>query len=403
MIDKTAIVFGTGIVALSAIRAYARTGVSVVHVSTKLDDIAGCSRFISEKVVVSVANNAEQSIIEFLVNNGERWDGALLDPVNDPYMVLISKHFELLSKYYVVAVQRWDLLKNLVEKDRLYVHANHVNVPVPRIIHIKSGDELSDDEQEMELPCIVKPTQTPKFFSVYGQKVLVAKNADQLKDLVNDALGHELDIMVSSIIEGPDTNLFIYISYLDDSGNIMGEVCVQKLRQHPSSFGVGSVVRSVPMIDEIKQYSQTILDRLQYRGFSAAEFKLDEKTSDYKLVEINTRSVLYEQLFTKCGVNFKEIMVKSKLLKQKIKIDNYEAGVTWIQNFSEVFEVKRYLRRNPGSILDFFRVYRRPWVFAIPVLDDPGPFIKMFKKQIVPGILRKLSRVFGESRDNQSA
>ena len=119
-----------------------------------------------------------------------------------------------------------------------------------------------------------------------------------------EARHHELDVMVSEIIPGADSDLYHYRSYIDSQGSILAEMCTKKLRQHPPGFGVACVSKTIPMIHEIRQLALKLLRHFAYQGESSVEFKLDNRNNRYNLMEINIRPVLPELHFVAAGINF---------------------------------------------------------------------------------------------------
>lgn len=83
--------------------------------------------------------------------------------------------------------------------------------------------------------------------------------------------------MVSEIIPGDETNYVVHACHLNDRGEVLAEACMRKIRQHPAEFGVGSVTKSIPMIEEACEASLILLRDCRYRGFSATEYKWDPR------------------------------------------------------------------------------------------------------------------------------
>ena len=396
---KYAIVLGTGVVALGTIREYATVGIPVIHVSGKKDDIAGVSNKISRRVFVPFSAENTQPLFDLLVEQSHEWQGALIDPVNDPYIVFIAQNHEALSQHYRLAVQTWDKISGIIEKHRLYQLSHDIGVPAPRIYHPDQGGSLDECCEQFEFPCIIKPTQTPAFFATYGTKVLVVNNPSELLPKYEDVTRRQLDVMVSEIIKGDVLDLYIYICYRNDDGDILAEMCVQKIRQKPQGFGVGSVIRTVPMIGELKRSALKLLEASDYTGMSATEFKRDQGGSgDFKLIEINTRAVLYERIFSTCGINFREILFYDKVYAEKRTCPDYRKEVYWIHQFDELSNFSHYLKKKVTlTSRTFFEPYFKSHVYAVPLFSDPRPFLKMVRKVVLPMVRNQLRKLFARS------
>ena len=190
-----------------------------------------------------------------------------------------------------------------------------------------------------------------------------------------EARHHELDVMVSEIIPGADSDLYHYRSYIDSQGSILAEMCTKKLRQHPPGFGVACVSKTIPMIHEIRQLALKLLRHFAYQGESSVEFKLDNRNNRYKLMEINIRPVLPELHFVAAGINFPFITYLDLVEGLKTERLVYDTDIYWIQNFSDTREFLRNLRFRKISLNDYLLPYRKRKVFCVPFFDDPMPFV----------------------------
>ncbi|MHA1381608.1 MAG: hypothetical protein ACTSRG_24840 [Candidatus Helarchaeota archaeon] len=133
--------------------------------------------------------------------------------------------------------------------------------------------------------------------------------------------------MVSEIIKGADDKLFSFSSYIDKNGEAFAHFCRQKIRQNPPYFGVARISKSIELIPELRIKSEKIIRALSYKGIYHCEFKKDSITEEFKLIEINSRFILANNLFEKCGVNFAYIMYKDLIENKKIRINNYRKNI----------------------------------------------------------------------------
>ena len=109
--------------------------------------------------------------------------------------------------------------------------------------------------------------------------------------------------MVQEIVPGDDTALFGYLAFFDEEGVEVAWLTKQKLRQHPAQFGDGSLQITVDA-PEVAALSRRLLGAFDVRGFVGVEFKRDERSGTYYLIEINPRTVSGNQLAISAGVDF---------------------------------------------------------------------------------------------------
>jgi predicted ATP-grasp superfamily ATP-dependent carboligase len=245
---RKAVVLGHGDTALGVVRALAQSGVKVIYVSTATRDHARFSKFISDRVRAPFLKDNGRELLGFLLETRKNWDGALLVPCNDVSVSFVSRNRDALKARYVSAVQGWDVISRIMNKRLLYPHAQEIGVPLPTVLFPDSIQSLARDDSALGYPCILKPHESHSFFDVYQRKVQIVHNPEELIQKFSDAQRHNVGVMVSEIIPGPDHCLFNYHSYVDNEGSVLAEMCLQKLRQHPVGFGVSCLSKTVPMI-----------------------------------------------------------------------------------------------------------------------------------------------------------
>jgi predicted ATP-grasp superfamily ATP-dependent carboligase len=202
-------------------------------------------------------------------------------------------------------------------------------------------------------------------------------------------------MMISEIIPGDDSQFFHYRSYIDGKDNVLAEICTQKLQQIPPGFGVARVSRTVPMIDALRVHTLDLLRSLHYRGVSSAEYKYDTRDEQYKLIEINSRPVIPELLFTEAGVNFSHISYLDLVEGVQRDVPAYDPEIYWIDQFGEFYEMVRTFAGGRPAFGNYFRPYRKHrMVFCVPFFKDPLPAL-VRAAELIRLLMRDLGRRLG--------
>lgn len=371
-----AVVLGGHYGALSVARALGGQGLGVAVVATDRDDHACHSRFVSEVVVAPDPAEDSDGLLKVLMGSDEAWSGALLVPTLDEYVTWVSQNRAELGRKFVFAVQGWDVIEPIVSKNLLYATARGLGVPMPDFLVPDSVSSLDAWRDERHYPCILKPYESRRFSEIYGTKVLIARDHEELVRKYADTQDHMLDVMVCEIIPGEDSSIFTYHSYIDSRGEVLAEICTQKLRQYPSGFGQGSVVRTVPMIAEIRAHALALLRASGYRGESSTEFRLDSRDGRYKLMEINTRPIVYERLLVEAGVNLPHITYRDLVEDVRQAPEAYETDLHWIHNHWEFVNLVRLVKSGHLGLGRFLQPYGKKRVYAVPFFDDPVHFLR---------------------------
>jgi predicted ATP-grasp superfamily ATP-dependent carboligase len=116
---------------------------------------------------------------------------------------------------------------------------------------------------------------------------------------------------------------------------------------------------------------------------AVVEVKRDARDNKFKLIEINTRPVLYQRLFGKAGLNITETLNNDSLEQLAGKAVCGRPGIYWMHNVSEIYALKRHLLSRDRTLREFFRPYLKPHIMALPVYGDWRPLMASLKKFIV--------------------
>ncbi len=368
---RRVILFGNGDATLSAIRGLAAEGIRVIHLYTRWGEPAHFSRFAWKRIRVPSPEHEGEKLLEALLSLGERWGGTLLIPSDDATVAFVSRHRDVLASRFICGVGPWDVVGGILNKRSLYEQAQKIGIPVPRTLFPDSVEALRARMKDVVFPCMLKPHESHLFFEAYGRKLTVVHNEQELIGAFTDAHERGLGVMVCGIIPGPDSSLFHYWSYTDAEGSILAEACMQKLRQKPVGFGVGCLVRTVPVLPELREMGRTLLESFSYTGVSSVEFKRDDRDGRFKLMEINTRVILPEALLIASGVNFSH-MAYQEFVEGVRPSAQYRPNVYWVHNFLELYRLLFY--RNL-SLREFLQPYRKKPAVCIPFWNDPLAFL----------------------------
>jgi len=386
---QQAIIIGSGVVSLGVINDLAADGVKVIHISPKKDDVALRSRWTDDKVILGANSNQADELIDLLDSRSSRWKGACVIPTTDPMLRIVSKNLDQVRRSYVTPVIPWHKLERVVNKGQLYASAAEAGIPTPRIYYGQALADVANWIKELEFPVIVKPSETPAFFSQFNAKVLRADNAQQLHRHLAEVKRLGLDVMVSEIIPGRQTDLKAYRCYIDQSGNVIAEMCSEKVRSHPPEFGVGIVQRTIPMHGTLQAQGRTLLNKLDFTGFATVEFKYDSRDRKFKLMEINPRPAMIQRLFRAAGINFAKLTVDDLGGRELFANYQYRAGVYAIHNTADLYHFRRFAKQGLSGLHDYFQPYFvRRKALLLPPIRDPAPFI-YDTRRIVGGWLRK--------------
>jgi D-aspartate ligase len=375
------IVIGCSLTGYAVIRALAKKNIYIIAMTYAKRDVAQLSRYVSEVVHCPPPEDEEQ-FVGLLIKNADRWAGALILETADSAAITLSKHKEILSKYYRIATPDWSVLSIFVEKEKTYALAKEFDIPHPKSIPLSEWKDLNEIS-EILYPCILKPVRSFEFTSIFHVKNFEVNNDRELKEKYKLCLDADQSMILQEIIPGPDDNLYKMQGYVNSQGKLVGKFFYRKLRQNPPQFGIARLGISTDRYPEVEQLTEELLHRANYKGYFSNEFKLDPRDGQLKLIENNCRMPRSGMLAIACGINFPWLMYQDLVLNQQSDVTQYKTGTYWIDFWSDIsnslfrhHEEEIQLREYIGPYLSRNKVFA-DWNFR-----DLKPFMGLASQTI---------------------
>jgi predicted ATP-grasp superfamily ATP-dependent carboligase len=380
-IDK-AIVIGCKVPGYAVIRALADKSVYVIALTYSVNDFAHLSKYVSEVVRTSPPEVNEGEFINVLVENGERWKGALILETSDAIAVALSRNEKILSRYYKVVTPDWEILKLFVEKEKTYALAKEFDIPHPKSLHLELQTDLKGIEK-FKFPYILKPVRSHEFVSRFQAKNFKVSSEIELKEKLQLCLDAGFPVILQEIIPGPDDNLCTMLGYINSQGKLVGKFFQRKLRQNPPMFGVMRVGISIKKYEEMEQLTKKLLDPINYRGFFGIEFKKDVRDNQWKLMENNCRMIGPGFIATACGVNFPWIIYLDLVKNQQVDVPEYKIGTYLIELYADLSNSIQHHNFENIKLYDYIKPYLYiDKAFADVDFHDMKPFMRLTSQRL---------------------
>ena len=364
------VVVGLHTVGLGVARALTELKVPIFGVYYDSKDMGTRSNCLTEKFFAPHPEREEAEFISYLLNLAAKVGPSLLIPASDASLVAISRHKHELAANYLVACVEWEIVERFIAKEHTYALAEAAGVPTPRTVLPHSLAEVEAYSREIEFPCLVKPSQSHRFFEVFRTKMFRVENQAELMAAYQRAANAGLEVMLQELIPGEASCGANYNSYWAGNQPLV-EFTARKIRNAPPDFGSPCVVSSAP-VPEILEPGRKILNALHFDGYACTEFKQDPRDGVYKLIEVNGRHNLSTLLAVRSGVNFPVIHYRHLVLGEIPHPATYREDIYWIDLTRDLFYNLFRTRSDEG----FFAPYWRKHVFAILDFKDPQPFLK---------------------------
>ena len=375
-------------------------GISVISVSSDPGNLTFQSRY-AQGVICPDFASAEAAFVEFLLELGQRISPKpVLFANGDEVSLVLLRNRESLQVCYHLPFAPYDLALQLTDKTAFYQLLEEHQIQHARTYLPQTSEEVKALAEKVAFPCIIKPSQSQTFSSIFGNKCLRADSPEQLLELYANVAKLEPQVIVQELLQG--TERYLVYNYVSQSGEHKAISAYRKERIFPIDFGNATACRSI-VDPDLEEQATRLLKALNYRGLGEAEFQRDARDGQLKVVEINIRSTTQSRLSAACGVNMEYIAYRDLLGEQQDFVANRRAGVLWVDLYRDmlaVFTDEGY-RNNTGlTISQWIGSMRGQRVFAFCSLRDPWPGLVVMIQAIKRHLLNR--KVFARAKTSLS-
>jgi D-aspartate ligase len=372
--------------ALAVCRTLGRKGVAVAANDEPGGAPARNSRYRSESVVWEPWPRDPGSLVERLLEWGERQDEpALLIPVDDAATIALDTHRDRLAAAFRFPLLPEGLAERLSSKWEMAQLAERHGVATARVARLESGTHVDDLLQQFGLPVVVKRISGWSADSRETPSVTLARTKE---DVLSVAADGGDNLLLQEYIPGGSNTSWMFNGYFDAEGRCRFGLTGYKVRQYPVDGGFTTLGRLEPN-EELLRTAIEFFEAVRYVGIIDVGFRFDMRDSSYKLLDVNPR----------VGSTFRLFAAEDGRDVVSTWYDDLTGGDpgppvlaaptrTW-QVEPHDLRVVRSLRRRPGeSLWPLVRSAARASERAWWTRDDPKPFLAA----IAHGCARRLKR-----------
>lgn len=377
-------------IGLSTIRCLGKEGIHTVAVDYNENDRYGAaSKYCSEQLIAPYYQENKEEFIQYLIDYAKKQEKKpVLIPCHDNYVEIMDEYCEELKPYYLFAQTQKGLATIVMDKEKLHALAKEYGVKVPETVRVTEDDYTTQVEKRIGFPCIVKPTDSPRFVATFRKKLFIVNNVTELVEAVEKAHEKNLEVIIQRIIPGFDDHMYTFDAYLNQDSKVVHWTTCQKHRQYPINFGA-SVYTEQRYVKELYDIGAKFLEEIGYKGFGEIEFKKDENTGEYYLIEINARITNFNNLLYKVGLNFPYITYR-ELTGNPIEpyaITHDTKRVFWYV-YEDLLAMKGYLKTNQLTKTQIIQSLFKKKAYAIWDITDLKPVYLFMKKILAKKFVR---------------
>jgi len=377
-----AIVFNCHITGLAVARSLGQRGVPVIGLDRDENGYGLHSRYTTVAGRCPYPLDDERVFVDLLLEIGAALkQKAVLFPCLDEWVFAVARHASELGAYFILPFSDIETVERILDKNRLYRKCEDRGIPIPQTYYV--GEQTPEQiSNEISYPCIVKPALQREFTNEFGEKVLRANDREAFLALCKRAGHHPL--LAQEIVGAGIDSFYSLCSYIGRDGQAKGAFVGRKLEQYPPDFGTACLVDS-RYVEEIVERGVDILKEFGYHGISEVEFIYDDRSREYKLLDINTRVWKWIGLPISAGIDLPWLAYADAVFGDVEAAPNQRDGLRWVY-------LKDYiaLRRQTSGVQET-TLTRHEWldlmagsensqiVDAVFSNDDPEPFVQMIE------------------------
>ncbi|WP_010677328.1 carboxylate--amine ligase [Bacillus timonensis] len=368
-------------IGLSTIRCLGKQGIHTVAVDYSYEGTYGAdSKYCTEHIIAPHYRKDTEGFIDFLKEYARKQTAKpVLIPCHDNYVEVIDQYLNELKEYYLIPQTEQGLYTKTMDKELLHQLATEHGMLVPETVRLNEDNFYEKIEETIKYPCVVKPTDSPTFVSIFRKKLFIVNNREELDEALQKAKEAKQEVIVQRIIPGFDDHMYTFDAYLNQDAKVTHWVTAQKFRQYPINFGA-SVYTGQRYVPELKEIGTRFLEAIGFKGFVEIEFKKDAETGQFYLIELNVRITNFNTLLNKVGFNFPYITYR-ELTGNPLppKGLEHDTGQVFWYAYEDFYAVKGYLKTGQLTMGQVIRSYFKPKAHAIWDWNDPKPFISFAK------------------------
>ena len=230
--------------------------------------------------------------------------------------------------------------------------------------------------QELVYPLVLKPTFKKDYYDKTNDKAVLIKDQSELirqYEAMNRLIPSS-QILVQEFLRGGPQNLYSFAAIFDGQDIVAGMSAI-RLRQHPMDFGHATTyaeVREMPILEE--QATKFLRALGGYRGVAEVEFMFDDRSGQYKFIEMNGRFWGWHALTMAAGLNYPHTFYRT-LMNQKTQRLSPNLNAKWMRLLTDGPTVLREVFTGRMSIVTYLRSLSGRKGYAVWSWRDPMPFV----------------------------
>lgn len=393
MASTPALVLGGGVNGLGVARSLAHAGVSTYLLDPDLGSPEMHTRMARALKIDALHGEA---LIDQLVHLGTtRFSGErpVLLLTQEESVKTISQARERISPLYRFTLPPLQVVNTLLHKHGFQRLAERLGSPIPPLVHVRGLDDLPSLEQ-LRYPVVIKPGERNGEYSRRFKKAYRVQTAAAAIELVRRILPVMPDVVAQEWIDGPDSNIYFCLQYINRDGQPVAAFTGRKVRSWPPQVGgTASCVPAPEVHSQLVRLAARLFQAAGVIGMAGMEFKRAEHSRRFFMVEPTIGRTDYQaEVATLNGVNLPYAAYCIELGKPYPLPAMAKRSLAWrVRSQDSQSAAAQHQRRNEG--FDSVNGVRD----ALWRWTDPVPFLLQNARRLRRAIHARVGKVGGVS------
>ena len=216
----------------------------------------------------------------------------------------VSHHRDRLSALYRFSLPSIELVDTLQHKLGFQRLAEQLGSPIPSLVYIRTLEDLPLLEN-LRYPVAIKPGERHAEYSRRFKKAYRVDSLAEATELIRRILPVMADVVVQEWTEGPDSNIYFCLQYIDGQGQVTASFTGRKIRSWPPQVGgTASCMPAPEAHGELSAVTTRFFQNAGVIGMAGMEYKRDERSGKFRMVEPTIGRTDYQaEVATLNGVN----------------------------------------------------------------------------------------------------
>jgi len=365
---------------LVAIRSLGARGIGVTAGSSKRWSAGKFSRYATEDVTYPESESDPDGFVRAVEDELERGEYDMLLPVMEQTVDIVVKHRSRFEDHATLPFPAYEKLRVGLDKRWTVEAAREFDIPHPETLFPDEGD-LDTVEETIQYPVVAKSQRGEgrNGVAVCDSRTELERACRELRESYGPLFFQEF------VPNGGERGVY---TFYGSPGELTALTVQRRLRTNPPSGGA-STYRETVEDPELVSLADDLLSALDWHGVAMVEFRIDARTGEPQLLEINPRLWGSLALSVYAGVDFPHLLYRLAVGDDLEPDLEYTAGVQARCLFTDAVQV---VARDDTlrALREFFTSAPKPCRYDIVSKDDPLPALGQ--------VLHWSTALLGESR-----